>query len=331
MTRQRLRDFFNRYTSGTLSPAERAEFFSAISQAEHDQELNKLIEEIWVAIPANDSSELAELFQKLPLTQPKRDETIFRPWLKVAATVTAVLISSAALYLVMDGQTDSEKSFYTESPTPAQVSFVRLPDGSTVVLNNGSNLDFPPSFDNQKTRMVTLRGEAFFDIKHDETKPFIVRAGEVTTTVLGTAFNVKALPGDNEVTVTVSRGKVKVSAENKVMGVLTRDQQLTVKNGKLSKSQLAPAREATAWMESDISFDNTTLKDALDELADRFQVQIKLVDAEAYDCRFTGSFANGETLEQILFVLGEFNNVKVRDAGPGIFEVSGTGCNGIPN
>src|SRR5688572_8298430 len=105
--------------------------------------------------------------------------------------------------------------------------FLRLPDGSTVLLNEGSKLEYPITFSGD-TREVFLQGEGYFDIQHNPSKPFVVKTANVTTTVLGTAFNVKAFPSEKHITVTVTRGKVKVSKDEKVLGVITHDQQITI-------------------------------------------------------------------------------------------------------
>src|ERR1700730_1758658 len=69
-----------------------------------------------------------------------------------------------------------------------QTKYIRLPDGSTVLLNKNSSLEYPENF-NGNTREVTLIGEGYFDIQHNLEKSFIVQAGNVQTTVLGTAFS----------------------------------------------------------------------------------------------------------------------------------------------
>lgn len=74
---------------------------------------------------------------------------------------------------------------------------MRLPDGSTVLLNEGSELSYSTSFGKQ-AREVTLTGEGYFDVQHNLSKPFKVLTGNVTTTVLGTAFNIKAYPGSRK-------------------------------------------------------------------------------------------------------------------------------------
>jgi len=89
---------------------------------------------------------------------------------------------------------------------------VRLPDGSKVTLNQGSRLSYDPTF-NQTRREVTLTGEAFFEVKRDETRPFVVYTGDLVTEVLGTSFWVKQNRRGKSVEVSVREGKVSVYAD----------------------------------------------------------------------------------------------------------------------
>ncbi|MFT4024276.1 MAG: FecR domain-containing protein [Flavihumibacter sp.] len=86
----------------------------------------------------------------------------------------------------------------------------QLPDGSDITLNKSSQISYPGSFTGNKRR-VQLRGEAFFNIVRDSSRPFVVEAGRLRITVLGTSFNVKQTPGATEVI--VASGKVKVERD----------------------------------------------------------------------------------------------------------------------
>ena len=87
------------------------------------------------------------------------------------------------------------------------------PDGSIVTLNRNSKLIFPKHF-TKNVREVTITGEAFFDVKPNTSKPFIINAGNVQVKVLGTSFNVCAYPGTETVEVVVESGKVQVTRKN---------------------------------------------------------------------------------------------------------------------
>lgn len=122
-----------------------------------------------------------------------------------AAAIVCVLIGIGFAYwpsepppalasLIVLSTTDSARLFY-------------LPDSSRTRLNKHSQLTYTPTY-GQPERGVKLEGEAFFEVRRDEVRPFVVRAAGTQTRVLGTSFNVKAYHGQPTVEVTVVSGKV---------------------------------------------------------------------------------------------------------------------------
>ena len=113
-----------------------------------------------------------------------------------------------------------------EYKTPDNVDVFNLPDGSTVYLNKDSKLTYPNKFEGDE-RVVILEGECFFDVKKNPDKPFIIFSGNTKTEVLGTTFNLRAYPEQENVEVMVLTGRVKFSritdeTENKKMVNLTK-------------------------------------------------------------------------------------------------------------
>jgi ferric-dicitrate binding protein FerR (iron transport regulator) len=238
-----------------------------------------------------------------------------------------ILAGMAAVgYYIVSPQTNETIAELTADRETHQV--VKLPDGSVVVLNAGSSLEFPETFNGKKSREVTLRGEGYFDIKHDASSLFIVYTGKLRTTVLGTAFNIKAYPDDNDITVTVTRGKVKVSDDKKVIGIITPDQQIKFnKHEEVSQQQRVDSKEVAAWSDRDIFFDDATLADVVKQLEQRFKVDIVFDNDTIKDCRFTATFVGGEDLNQILTVICEFNGSYFNRDATGIIHISGgAGC-----
>ena len=186
-----------------------------------------------------------------------------------------------------------------------------LPDGSTVILSPGSKLNYPSSFDRLAKREVFLEGQAFFDIKHNASRPFIVHTGKLETIVLGTAFNIKALPGETEITVTVKRGKVKVIDQNKILGVITPNQQITYNQQKVSSIlKIVDSGDSyLEWKEQDLLFDNLTIAEAAELLEEQYKVKITISDQSISSQRFTATFPKNESLEQALKSICVFNEV----------------------
>lgn len=154
-----------------------------------------------------------------PLSADTRPGGVIWYSLGVAASVILVMIAYSFLRhstspSLKEGTTDEQQAsvVWTElDNNGVAAKQLDLPDGSRVLLEPHSRLKYGPSF-NKARREVFLEGEAHFEVAHNEHRPFLVHAREVTTTVLGTSFRVKAFEADKDIMVTVQTGKVKVSA-----------------------------------------------------------------------------------------------------------------------
>lgn len=230
--------------------------------------------------------------------------------LRVAATVL-LLVSVSWVLLWLNRSSEVERTAVEHSRTNSgnEHRVIRLSDGSTIIVYAGSKLDYPSSFNGLEAREVYLKGQAYFDIKHNPDKPFIVHTGDLYTTVLGTAFNIKAFPGDVDIIVTVSRGKVKVSDHNKTLGIILPDEQII-----FNKTENSVVKEKVnsvsylAWKEEDLLFDDVTVAEAVELLEERFDVTISFSHETTKTKRFTTTFLKGESLERVLKSICEFND-----------------------
>jgi len=112
-----------------------------------------------------------------------------------AAAVVAMVFISSFYFLLKKSAAKQQISIAAKTkPEHKQNRVIFLADGSSVILSGESKLKYPSTFEGLKTREVYLEGQAFFDIKHISSKPFIVHTGNLETKVLGTAFNIKAFP-----------------------------------------------------------------------------------------------------------------------------------------
>ena len=150
----------------------------------------------------------------------------FRVW-RMAAAVAVVAIAGAGVWFVNKGRAVNE--MLTQKVTQSgQKSTLVLADGTQIRLNAESSLSYPEKFEGN-TREVVLEGEAFFDVARDESRPFIIKSGDLVTTVLGTTFNVKAFPNE-QMAVTVVSGKVAVQANNQPAPAKSHEQSHENKN-----------------------------------------------------------------------------------------------------
>ncbi|HEV8084894.1 MAG TPA: FecR domain-containing protein [Chitinophagaceae bacterium] len=229
----------------------------------------------------------------------------------IAAAIVFMMLLAAGLYFLRS--TPSKKSIIASKIFPKLIKQNRvlfLPDGSTVVLSAGSKLNYPSSFEGMKKREVFLDGQAFFDIKHKASQPFIVHTGKIKTVVLGTAFNIKALDREADITVTVKRGRVKVIERDKILGIIMPNQQITYHKDKINSNTTTVNSESYLnWKEENLLLDNLTVSEAARFLGDRFNVRIKINDEAISSQRFTASFPKNETFEQALKSICVFNDL----------------------
>ena len=216
-----------------------------------------------------------------------------------------LLLSIGAGWWLFFASPKIRTSFLTEEATAEDTvvrftrkDFIKLPDGSTVLLNEDSELSYRLPFGNGH-RDVTLIGEAFFDIVHDQGRPFVVHTGNISTNVLGTAFNVNAR--NKNVIVTVERGLVRVSDETQTLSLVRPDEKLTVNTvtSDFRKTEVKAAEE-NLWKSQSIVFDDIPLRQATDILQTRFGDLIEIENPGIKNCRINAWFLGSENLDEIL-------------------------------
>lgn len=180
--------------------------------------------------------------------------------------------------------------------------FVNLPDGSSVLMNQDSELSYSLASFRGGSREVILQGEAYFDIVHNPKRPFLVKTGAVVTRVLGTAFNVNARK--NKVVVTVTRGLVEVGGERRVYARIRPDEQITVDTQtEQFNTASVSAEQEIGWKEAYLVLDNIDLEKAGRLIGDHYGVKLVFTQEEVKKCRITASFLNNEDLATVLTVL----------------------------
>ena len=264
-----------------------------------------------IAAEIKEGLDLQLAFQER-IADKKHNLRLIAKW-AVAASMAA-LVLSGVYFMKKNGEISTPISVVKSDPEVARKNnLVQLPDGSTVILSADSKIDYPTSFDKQDKRVVYLTGEAYFDIQPNPAKPFVVHTGKLVTTVLGTAFNIRALPGESSITVTVTRGEVKVGNEKTTFSILHPREQIVYNVGKDEAVQeVVNVDKIVEWKENDLYFDDITISTAAGILEERFNVKITVDDEHLKNQRFTTTFNKDESLESILTSIVTFSDASYK-------------------
>ncbi|GAA4306735.1 FecR family protein [Compostibacter hankyongensis] len=247
-----------------------------------------------------------------------------RRWVMAAAA--AVLVTTGLwLYFSLASPDIAKKDFRASnevSTQPGSRSKIVLPDGTKVWLNSGSNLSYN-DFSRTGIREVTLKGEAFFEVVHDEAHPFVVHASELEIRDIGTAFEVKSYPGDTQFEATLIEGAIEITdprePERKIL--LKPQEKITIPVGatlqEIKKhpqddheettlytiARIKPVHGGlfpeTAWVQNTLVFDNEPFAELARKMERWYNVKISFSDTVISQTRFSGIIRN-ETIDQAM-------------------------------
>ncbi|TLV00639.1 FecR family protein [Dyadobacter luticola] len=261
------------------------------------------------------------------------------PWMAAAASV--LIVAGSWYFFTRKNNTETiaeldsnvSTGVFEIKNTSEKPQQVPLEDGSVVILKKNSSISVPEHFGRQH-RLVYLHGEAFFQIKKDPSKPFIVSTGSLMTKVLGTSFSVKSYDESASVEVQVKTGRVSVyegavtKSANRNGVILTPNQKIVFdkKSKKMSLSiienplLIIPANETAHGF----SFSDVPVKDVFSALEKSYGIDIVLENDTADSCLFTGDL-NGLSMFQQLDLICKSANISYERRGTALF-VEGAGC-----
>lgn len=192
---------------------------------------------------------------------------------------------------------------------------VLLPDSSEIWLNAGTAIKYPKQFTDDR-RLVLLDGEAYFSVKKNAAKPFIVKTSQLSVKVLGTKFNVKAYADDELITTTLTSGKVEVNPPSCPPCVLKPNEQLTYNRSTAGINVTeVPPTDTDSWTTGKLIFANAPFSEILQTLERRYNVTISNTLNITASKRYTIRFLKNENLGEILTVLGEMIGFSHREQG----------------
>ncbi|MBV6642984.1 MAG: DUF4974 domain-containing protein [Cyclobacteriaceae bacterium] len=300
-----------KYLKGNINLEEQHELSKWMAGDSKNREVLKRLEIYWNEYDSNlKEEELA--VRRMILSRmaadtnrpAKGNRSITRYLLRVAAIVVLSLSIGLVLSQYMKKEEQPPEITWVEKESkPGQKITTILPDGTRVKLNTDSKLISPTSFTGD-FRKVILKGEAFFEVTRNESKPFIIETENMEIMVLGTSFIVSAYENETINSVSVKSGKVEVKGTYAMAPIQLTQNEATFYQGEaeMKKSEIIKPDYVFGWIDQKLLFDNHSIEEVLDRISRWYGVEIDLKKRLEQQKRYTASFEN-PTLKQVMDIL----------------------------
>lgn len=239
--------------------------------------------------------------------------------LRIAAG-TIILFGIASIFYLLTSPPTQTLAVVSEKETRQDT----LPDGSTAFLNKKTELEFEYN-PREKTRKVKLKGEAYFTVKHEEEKPFIIEADEILVRDIGTEFNLKAYPDKDTIEIVVTHGEVQFYTRlDSGLNLKAGEKAIYSKRTKEFYRIEKPDTNTLAYKTKVFSFNNTDLRSVVSLLNEVYNSKISLANESLYSCRLTANFKE-DNPEIIVEVIAETMGLELIKKDDQLI-LSGKGC-----
>lgn len=204
----------------------------------------------------------------------------------IAGTISAAAVLGIGIFIGDRMSMDTNQHILI-SADAGQRANVILADGTTVVLNSGSSLEYPASF-TSKQRKVKLDGEALFDVTSDKRHPFVVETSQYDVKVLGTRFDIIAEKGSSIFSTSLLEGMVNIiDKTGKEIAVLHPDQKITIENGAVSIREVHDIEVECQWTDGIISVAGQPFDKIIEVISRSYGVKIRIEKESLPELRFS--------------------------------------------
>lgn len=304
---QEFKDLYQLYVTNQCTAAELEAFFKLLRTQNNEAEIIALLGDTWDETQAVPDIGLKPQFLPLYTTQAESKVVPTKKLIpyRLIAIAASILIVFASLVFFKNNLSSLIDPVQQQQAMSAngERKQLQLADGTKVWLSPNSKLSYPDKF-TSKQRLVSLDGEAFFEVAHDAAHPFIIQTGKVSTTVLGTSFNINAYQQKHTINVTLVSGKVAVALNTKNVTMLPNQQIIVDKaTAQLTKIDFPGAASFLHKRLGLFEYQGTALKEVIKDLETQYGIQIQL-DSELVDSSFYGNLNMNDPIGQTLNKLG---------------------------
>lgn len=268
----------------------------------------KQIKDYWEHQKSTNTKEKDRVWQDIEekTQMPKKSQGTFISFKKLFR-VAAILLVVLSIWSIINYQTSLRENQVEKTLSSSLIikengrgekRTIKLPDGSVIKLNSESKLIFPQTF-GPSNRVVELEGEAFFDVAEDSLRPFIIRSGDIITTVKGTSFNISAYKIDKKIAVSVVTGRVEVKSDKQVFDLIP-GEKVEYKTEEKEASKSSFDTKEIAWREGILVFNGDNMEEIISKLERWYNVSITVQGERVFGIHdFKGEYKN-KSLENIL-------------------------------
>lgn len=234
----------------------------------------------------------------------------------VAAAIL-IFILAGAYYIFFSGPTSEWETMAANDSNKR----IALPDGSIVLLRKGSSLSYANDYGN-KDRRIRLAGEGYFQVEPNPQKPFRISTSHALVEVLGTSFLVRSDETSDQVVVNTGRVKFAELNDTSVNVILTKGQKAALTHSKFARDTVLN-NNYLAWESETLTFHNTPLRQAVEDISSYYQVPIQLTDevAQKADSITLKAEFRKQTIDQVMDEIQLMTGLKIRKEN-GIFTIS---------
>lgn len=294
-----------RYLNDECNTTEQSELLGWVDTSEENKKLFYRIKDVWDASlkKENRTNEALLYFYKQQASKNNHSKKIIRLW-RWAASIAAILVVGLISVVLLNSKSGIDNNLVTFKVPLGSRSEVILADGSQVVLNSGSEITYPGSF-NSRQREVILTGEAFFKVKTDKSHPFVVKTSDFNVHVTGTQFNVCSYNDNNYSSLTLAEGKISIqfSGKNELVDISQGDQLYMNRENRKYHISETDVGTAIAWKDGEFSFKEIAFPEMIKRLERWYDVTLIYPAPELKEMSYTGRFKNQETIWQVLDAL----------------------------
>ncbi len=304
-----------KYLSGNCTEQEFESLFAWVEESEQNKQYFSELKNSWevsdMQTKTIDEAELQLKFNdfKNKISPPNSNietesKLIVPAFWKYAASII-ITIGFTALISFLVWHKPKPEITYNQLEVPSgQQAQLTLADGTKIWLNSKSKLVYPGTFSGD-VREVRLEGEGYFQVSHNPSKPFIVKTSHVNVKVLGTSFNVSSYSDDNEVKLALETGSVALTQPGKtnVTQVVPSELAVYSKANKTFTISKVETSLYTSWLNGQFKFRKMSFEEISKRLSRNFNMEFIFSKEKMRYIKYSGSFYNYESLDQILKIM----------------------------